>query len=394
MTESCKIVFHRAQGGTARGFKEDYLMRLAAAGKQPGLKTCNDYGQVLETLGYGGITCFRITDQGVELPDYNLLPFHAAAAHWGNIKKLLPPEFDKRTWLETANEPDKERAEWLAEFSLHTAIMMNNEGYKYAAFGWAAGEPEVEHWRGLEMQKFLMYASANPHRCAVALHEYSYNVNNIVAGYPFLIGRYTFLNRICTSEIGISAPTILITEWGWEKGKVPAPDQAIEDIAWAQSIYGQTANVQMAALWYLGPGFDDIAKDAEKIIKPLGDWAAETDFSPGVWPVPPTVPPVIPPIEDDVLRYLWLETVQEQMDSGIRANPDAAIQRAILNEKDMSPVINEIKRQAEEREVTIGVGENLVTGERVMFLWSEAGGIERYTDPFILAGDIPYLRDE
>ena len=134
---SWKVGFHRAQGGTARGYKEDYLARLEEAGKKPVTKSCNDYGQIIETLGFGGITCFRITGQGVELPDYDLPPVTAAIEHWGNIKELLPSEFDKRTWLETCNEPDKERVEWLAEFSHATALLMNAEGYRYAAFGWS-----------------------------------------------------------------------------------------------------------------------------------------------------------------------------------------------------------------------------------------------------------------
>ena len=86
-----------------------------------------------------------------DVPDYNLDPVLAAETYWDLEKAIWPPELDPSVvWLETMNELDKNRAAWLAQFSLRTAQLALRDGYRWAAFGWAAGEPEPVSYTHLE----------------------------------------------------------------------------------------------------------------------------------------------------------------------------------------------------------------------------------------------------
>jgi hypothetical protein len=122
------------------------------------------------------------------------------------------------------------------------------------------------------MLAFLTLASQHPERVAVALHEYSYSVEDIANGYPDLVGRFQTLFRICDSH-GIARPTVLVTEWGWEAQQVPFVEQAMQDIAWASELYAAYPEVRGVALWYLGGGYGGIADKAQQLILPLRYYA-------------------------------------------------------------------------------------------------------------------------
>ncbi|MFS8631384.1 MAG: hypothetical protein LOD92_09565, partial [Bacillales bacterium] len=57
----------------------------------------------------------------------------------------------------------------------------------------SSGEPEPQHWETPAMLRFLRLAAQHPDRLAIALHEYSYQVENIGNIYPYLVGRFQFL---------------------------------------------------------------------------------------------------------------------------------------------------------------------------------------------------------
>jgi hypothetical protein len=193
--------------------------------------------------------------------------------------EVWPPELDPElVWIETINEVDKNRSEWLAEFALETARLALRDGYKWAAFGWSSGEPEPEHWQSPAMLEFLRLAAANPDRLAIALHEYSYLVDEIDHQYPYKVGRFQTLFRIC-DEYGIPRPTVLITEWGWTYRDVPPPDEAMADIAWASRLYAPYPQIKGAALWYLGGGFAGIADEAQRLIEPVMIYSLTTYFA-------------------------------------------------------------------------------------------------------------------
>jgi len=286
-----KIGFHAGPGGNMRGLGE-YLGGLAQVGVPAVVKSADAYGVCLEALQANpeNVTVFRMTGGDLELPDYGLDPVTAADQHWARILEALPPEFDQRTWLEVMNEPDKARADWLGAVAERIGELALRDGYRVAAFGWSSGEPEPEHWRLAGMRAYLSLAAEHPDQLAVALHEYSYDVENIANQYPSLVGRFQDLFLAC-DEMGIARPTVLITEWGWESESVPEVGQAMEDIAWASALYGAYPQVRGAALWYLGPGYGGIANQAQRLIVPMWYYAWGEYFAvePGQAPRDPAV---------------------------------------------------------------------------------------------------------
>ncbi len=284
-----KLGFHLGSGGTARGLGE-YLQALADVGVPAVIKSADSYGVCAEALQASPdhVTVFRMSGGDLELPDYNLPPGQAADEHWARVKAALPPEFDRRTWLEVMNEPDKGRADWLGWFAHRTAELALRDGYRFAAFGWSSGEPEPADWKTPGMVAFLRLASQHPERIAVALHEYSYDVEDIARQYPSLVGRFQMLFRICDAQ-GIGRPTVLITEWGWEYQSVPAVGEAMKDIAWAAELYAAYPEVRGAAIWYLGGGFGGIAESAQRLILPLRYyvWSEYFVIEPGQKPTDP-----------------------------------------------------------------------------------------------------------
>ena len=193
-----------------------------------------------------------------DVPDYNLDPVLAAETYWELEKAIWPPELDPSVvWLETMNELDKNRAAWLAQFSLRTAQLALRDGYRWAAFGWAAGEPEPSDWESPAMLELLRLIADHPDQLAIALHEYSYTADDIAHDYPHKVGRFLDLFRVA-DEHGIPRPTVLITEWGWSYDHIPAEPLAMEDITWAAQLYAAYPQIKGAAIWNLGKLEDNL----------------------------------------------------------------------------------------------------------------------------------------
>lgn len=296
-----KIGFHVGPGGNRDGLG-DWMTSLDAAGVPFFLKSVDDPGPLLDaqTLmvasGVPHTLVYRLTTHGqndgyqYDLPDYNLDPETAAQVHWQAHLAKFPPGLDpQNVWLETVNEVDKNRAEWLGQFALETAELALQDGYRWAAFGWSSGEPEPELWEEPSMQAFLRLAAQYPDQLAVALHEYSYTADDIGATYPYLVGRFQHLFQAC-DENGIKRPTVLITEWGWEYENIPSLTDALVDIQWAAWLYSAFPNVRGAAIWYLGPGFGDIADQAQQLIDPLTEYSLSNYFE--IVPGPGKIEPV------------------------------------------------------------------------------------------------------
>lgn len=268
-----KIGFHVGVGGNREGLDEA-IAALDAAGVPVFLKSANDaeplykVQQLMLTSTVPHVLVYRDVDEGINESDYGLPPEKVATRNWQSNKDVFPPELDPSLiWLETVNEPDKNRAEWLAQFSLVQAKLAVAENRRLAAFSWSSGEPEPVHWESAAMLEFLQYAADHPDNVAIALHEYSYTTTFISEAYPWLVGRFQKLFAVCDKH-NIPRPTILITEWGWEYQHVPTVDEAMEDIEWASWLYAAYPQVQGAAIWYLGPGFGSIADEAQRLITP------------------------------------------------------------------------------------------------------------------------------
>ena len=268
-----KIGFHVGVGGTARGLG-DWMRRLDEAGVPFFLK-CVDYaGPIFEAQGImqnSDVPHTLVYRSTGDVPHYDLSPEEAARIHWEEHRALFPPELDPSlVWLETINEVDQNRSEWLAQFALATAQMTMAEGYRWAAFSWSAGEPRIEVWSMPNMLAFLRLVGQNPEHLAIALHEYSFTNDDIAFEYPYRVGHFLHLFQVCDQN-GIPRPTVLITEWGWEYNDVPSSGKAMQHISWAAELYAPFETVKGVAIWHLGGGgsFSNIAKHAEKLIEPV-----------------------------------------------------------------------------------------------------------------------------
>ncbi|MGD8804709.1 MAG: hypothetical protein PVH65_02585 [Chloroflexota bacterium] len=276
-----KIGFHTGPNGNETGIG-DWMRALDSAGIPFFLKSVDHAGtiyeaqEIMKASGVPHTLVFRTTKWGnlgdnydYDVPNYDLSPYEAAVIHWQAHKAKFPPELDPQlVWIETINEVDRGRSEWLAEFALETGQMALRDGYRWAAFGWSSGEPEKANWESPKMLEFLRFAAQHPDDIAIALHEYSYDVKNIGAVYPYMIGRFQALFDVCDSY-GIPRPTVLITEWGWTHAKVPGPTEALSDISWASYLYATYPNVKGAAIWYLGGGFENIRNLTQPLIAPV-----------------------------------------------------------------------------------------------------------------------------
>ena len=152
------------------------------------------------------------------------------------------------------------------------------DGFNYAAFSWSSGTPEPESWEGAKMLEFLALVGQHPDRLAIALHEYSFEIETIGEGYPYLVGRFQKLFRAVDNH-HIPRPTILITEWGWEPFHVPTVAEAMADIHWAAWFYATYPQIKGAAIWYLGCCFDPVADETQQLIAPVGAYSIRNYFA-------------------------------------------------------------------------------------------------------------------
>jgi hypothetical protein len=262
------------------------MPRLDAAGIPSVVKSADHYGTIYEQQslalrsGVPHVGIFRFSTHGqndgfnYDVPgldglDYGGLPSQAAARHWNRYMAKLPPEFIDTTWLEFFNEVDKGRSDYLGYVALETARLAVAAGMRSCYFGFSAGEPEREHWQTKGMLAFLDFAGRHKDLVAVSLHEYSYNAASLEDSqphpFPYQIGRVEQLLGVC-DDAGLPHPTVFVTEFGWTHTEVPAPEVALPQLGWAQSVYARWPDVKAVAVWYLGMGFENIATKAVRLI--------------------------------------------------------------------------------------------------------------------------------
>jgi len=271
------IGFHLGPGGNATGIVEDFMRPLDAAGIRFVIVSADAYPKDAAVLarasGIEHTIVWRTTKFDTPLHGYTGDPLYEADLHYAAVSEVIPEEFDKEyVYLSFLNEVDKNQSDWIGRFCKRWSEQAIAAGYKPLGIGWASGEPEPEQWLTPGMAEYLRFVAANNDRAAVAFHEYSYDVNDIYRWHPWLVGRYQKFIDACDS-LGIKDVPFVIKEWGWEHDKVPVPERAISDIANIAWEYGKLRQNYGGALWYLGPGFGEIANSAQKLIAPVGDLA-------------------------------------------------------------------------------------------------------------------------
>ena len=289
-----KIGFHTGPGGNPTGIG-DWMRALDRARIPFTIKSVDSYGPIFEASqiakqsGVDHVLIYRISTRGQGgRYDYDVPPYKdpkfvndpegGAEKHWRETLAKIPPEFDKaRTWIEPINEVDKDLCDWLGRFAVHIANLAQRDGYKVSLFAWSSGEPEPAGWEEPGMLEYLRLCAQRPNQAAVALHEYSYVVDDIMHEFPFKIGRFQQLFAVCDKH-GIARPTVHITEWGWTLDNVPVPEKAIPDIRKVGQLYARYPEIKGAAIWYLGPSFGGIANKAQKLIKPVTEFTLAHQF--------------------------------------------------------------------------------------------------------------------
>lgn len=291
--------FHIAEGGGNQDGIGEHWTALDSAGKIVTLKSvgnigdCNTVARLARASGLPHIIVLRLKgkDNELELPNYDNPPEIEGPRHLNKVIDALPVGFDDDgnlrfeidyIWLEIINEPDEDRAEWVWQFMYYAGLEAIRKGYKLCGPGWSAGTPREMSWQTAACYNFLKLCQDNPNQIAVATHEYSYNINDIYDGIETMpdgsvrywkIGRFHHIIAACDA-FGLKYPKILITEWGWELWNVPAPWLAIQHInSTFDMLYDEYPGVVvMAAIWYLGPDFKNIANKAQKLIAPTTTW--------------------------------------------------------------------------------------------------------------------------
>jgi len=244
---------------------------------------------------------YASTDKKYELPNYDTDPRWAADDYYVILNSVVHPRImaqRDKVWIALANEPDKNRSDWLGQWGYESAKIWNEQGFKVALFGFSSGEPESEHWRTPGMRKFLEYAGQNRDKVAVNLHEYSFNTGDIWEIYPYRIGRFQFLFKEC-DNMGLIRPSVIFGEWGWQNNAVPSSASAISDIKNVAHLYTKFDSILGAGIWYLGKAQDsgDIHNKVQQYISPLT--TASVDYFPGVprYNSGNEVIPIVSPIE-------------------------------------------------------------------------------------------------
>lgn len=372
--------FHVSVGGNRTGIGI-YYSALDSAGIPINLMSADDDGAAKEVAdisrasGVPHVIAYRLTTRGqndgfdYDVPLYGSNPTNAAYVHWQAVRAKLPFDFDKeKVWIVICNEVDKNQADWLGEFAYEYSFLIRADGFKAVFFGFASGEPDYDDWETTGMQKFLRECAKYPHLLGVSLHEYSYNVDDIMDGFGYKVGRVaTHLFDACDG-LQIQRPTVLISEWGWEAFDVPNLNPGLTHIKEIADFYSQFPQILGAHIWYLGSGFGGIADQVQPYIEPVKDLSLVYE-APGA---PPPEPPVLPPVDETLEQYLWRVTVEEQIKMGLSLNPNAALQSALLNKSLEDPVdpvnivINELRSDYAGTDYAAQAGERLATGTRYM----------------------------
>ena len=220
-------------------------------------------------------------DYDLSVPEYGKAPSRdLAVRHWNHVEKKVPINDPDRSpidwtvpciWLSTWNEvrpylgwsqmgsstPDENPVEgfegnadligWQACEIGQEAL---NRGYRWAAFGFAGGDPEPGFWDAPGVIAYLKLCAKNPEQLGIALHEYSHVLT--ILGLPDKIGRFQQLHEACDRH-GIRRPVIQIKEFGWEAIKIPDRDKAMAELIEVARLYMEHPNIHGAAIWTVRP---------------------------------------------------------------------------------------------------------------------------------------------
>ena len=365
-----KFGFHLGSGGGNQNGIGDYWQRLNTANIPTFTMSADAFlrrakaGSDYPTTGHTAVFRRSVAHNGSlppsgnpDVPEYNLPPQEAAERHVGWHLAHRPSEMNGRaTWLITENEIasrlefDNEaqqrpclsstacasdtHAQPLTAASF-TALPTpvdgrvqhgrrahgNGRRAEVGGFRWASGNPEPEDWTNPHMLDFLRLCAQYASVVGIAVHEYSWRTDDIWHGNRRLVGRLEDIFATCRQRGITPYPTVLVTEWGWALDDVPDPQTAMAHILSVSEFYAKFPTVKGAAIWYLGPGFGDIANKAQQLIAPLIDLTLATELNVEPYPQPDAPPPPQPGsvLGTDVSRWQGAIDFQRMADAGARS---------------------------------------------------------------------------
>jgi hypothetical protein len=315
-------------------------------------KAVDHYGPIFELMNIGdkhgveNVCVFRMATHksgwNPDVPNWYTTPKLAAEYHVAQTLKYIPPEFDRRCWLELINETDKDDDDrypdwgtiaftnWLAEFMIECAKILLPMGYKVLGFGYSSGEPEqpgdkspASDWEAEKMLEFLRLCEENHESLGVALHEYSFQPGTFLGSSPWLVGRFLHLFEIC-DKYKIKRPLVSITEFGESLWSLPSANSGVPELVQlANEFYALNPEILGVALWNFGGDWDGIQKVAVQYLAPMHEIAKTYMLE-----VEVGEPPIDPPPKDVRFDQWWEMSVQEQTEHGIQL-AETGLQNAI-----------------------------------------------------------------
>ena len=282
-----KIGFLTGIGGNAQGMGN--LVTASEVACVPAVIGSNDDIQGMANVLNISNPCgdhqllYRVVKEGGEgwaVPNYDLSPKAAALEYYNRVEPHIHfrvKENKDRVWIAVGNELDKNKCDWLGRWGIESANIWNANGYKVAMFGFASGTPEPEGWGEEGMVEFLKFAAVMKDLVAVNLHEYSYN-NDLLHIFPWLIGRFQFLYRLCDA-MGIDRPTTWIGEWGWHNDDVPGVSAGMPQLMDVANLYAQFNTIKGAAFWTLQTWNSELYNKVNQYINPVTEFSVNYEFA-------------------------------------------------------------------------------------------------------------------
>lgn len=198
-------------------------------------------------------------------------PAEFFASRYNRVHELYPSDllpYRDRIYTTYVNEPNTHNyhdMRYLAEGALTVARLSIRDNRRYAAWGWAGGNPEPEFWQLPETLEFLRLAELHPHLIAIKWHLYSFDNTNLFYDYNYQVQRYLQMYR-AAEDHGIAPAKILAGETGWgEDSMLARESSAMAQLDKAQSDMVENRFWGGCMLWTKGDWHGTIVKDMQSI---------------------------------------------------------------------------------------------------------------------------------
>ncbi|MCA9994635.1 MAG: hypothetical protein KDE56_02735 [Anaerolineales bacterium] len=211
---------------------------------------------------------------------------------WGSMSAPDTPDWQEKTpgytgWADAIGR----QAYWIGK-ELVRRKEAGEKWFRWAAFGFAGGNPEPGVWEAAGMLDYLRLAGQHPEVLGLALHEYCFTFD-IWRGFEQknFIGRFEQLFAVC-DEQQIPRPWVEIKEWGWKEDDIPDKGEAMKQLGEVAAYYARFPQIKLAALWTANGGWRDASKKVPGLAQEIYKFTLATRF-----PDPEPGPIVTPPVD-------------------------------------------------------------------------------------------------